>query len=127
MVRILLVSKVPENFKELAVALQKRDGIELIRVDSQKEALKKAEEVRLDVVVADDKLADGRGLDLVSILMQNYPLINCAMVSTLAPDDFHESTEGLGVFMQLPPTPTEKDALKMLEILDSIDALLKAE
>ena len=127
MARILLVSKIPENFEELAVALQKRDGIELIRVDSQKEALKKAEEVRLDVVVVDDELADGRGLDLVSSLMQKYPLINCALVSTLAPDDFHESTEGLGVFMQLPPDPTEKDALKMLEILDSIDALLKAE
>lgn len=126
MARILLVSKASENFSELAASLAKRDGIDLIKVDSQEEAFKKAKEVRLDVVVADEELADGRGLDLISGLTQKYPLINSALVSTLSHDDFHEYTEGLGVFMQLPPRPTQEDARKMLEILDSIDALLKA-
>ncbi len=125
MARILLVSKASENFSELAAGLAKRDGIDLNKVDSKKEAFKKAKEVRLDVVVADDKLADGRGLDLISGLTQEYPLINCALVSTLSHDDFHEYTEGFGVFMQLPPRPTQEDARKMFEILDSIDALLK--
>ena len=127
MARILLVSKVPDNFSELAAGLEKREGIDLIRVKSQEEALKMAGEVRLDVVVADDELADGRGLDLVSGLMQKYPLINCALVSTLSAEDFHEYTVGLGVFMQLSPRPDDKDGRKMLEILNSIDALLKAE
>jgi DNA-binding NarL/FixJ family response regulator len=124
---ILLVSKAPDNFSELAVGLEKRDGIDLIRVESQEEAFEKAKEVRLDVVVVDDELADGKGLDLVTGLVQKYPLINCALVSALSDDDFHEYTEGLGVFMQLPPRPAEEDARKMLEILDSIDVLLKAE
>ena len=65
--------------------------------------------------------------DLVAIvqeLMREHPLINCAMVSSLSPEDFHELTEGLGLFMQLPLHPGAEEAKKVIQFLDSISALM---
>ncbi len=126
MVRIMVVSKVSASLKELESRLRKRDEVELIHAASKKEALENVEKNNIDVVVTDAELMDGEPLALVNELMQEKPLINCAMVSSLSPEDFHEYTEGFGVFMQLPPNPGEKEAEKMLGILDSIDVLLKA-
>jgi len=126
MVCIMLVSKDSASLKGLESGLRKRDEIEFIRVLSKKEALEKVGENTIDVVVTDAELMDDEPLSLVTELMQKQPLINCAMVNSLSPDDFHEYTEGLGVFMQLPLNPGEKEAGKMLKILDSIDLLLKA-
>jgi hypothetical protein len=46
------------------------------------------------------------------------------MISPLDPKEFHEVTEGLGVFMQLPVSPGAGEAAKMLQLLQSINALL---
>lgn len=126
MARIMLVGGNPASLKALGIRLEKRDEIELLYAASKKEALERVEEKVIDVVVTDEELVDAEPLSLVTELMQTRPLINCAMVNSLSPEDFHEYTEGLGVFMQLPPNPGEKEAEKMLEILDSIYALLKA-
>ena len=126
MVCIMLVRKDSASLKGLELGLRKRGAIELVHVSSKKEALESLEKSSIDVVVTDAELADVEPLSLVTELMQKRPLINCAMVNSLSPEDFHEYTEGLGVFMQLPLNPGEREAGKMLEILDSIDTLLKA-
>ncbi len=125
MAQILLVSNNPANFSEFASELKEKDAIQLLMVESAQEALRKAESTSLDVVVTDEELSDGKGLELVKQLVQKFPLVNCVMVNTLPADDFHEYTEGLGVLMQLPPQPTREEAKKMLSILDSINVLLK--
>jgi len=125
MVRIMLVAKEPASLGNLARGLGKRDDVELIHVGSKQEVFKEVEENRVDVIVTDAQLTDEKPLTLVIELIKKYPLINCAMVSSLPPEDFHEYSEGLGVFMQLPLQPGEKEAEKMLEILNSIDVLLK--
>ena len=126
MVRIMLISQDSASLKGLESGLGKMNGVELVFVTSKNEVLEKVEKNTIDVVVTDAELADEEPLALVTEIMQKRPLINCAMVNSLPPEDFHEYTEGLGVFMQLPLSPGEKEAEKMLEILDSIDALLKA-
>ena len=126
MVCIMLVRKDSASLKGLELGLRKGGAIELVHVSSKKEALESLEKSSIDVVVTDAELADVEPLSLVTELMQKRPLINCAMVNSLSPEDFHEYTEGLGVFMQLPLNPGEREAGKMLEILDSIDTLLKA-
>lgn len=125
MVCIMLVRKDSASLKGLESGLRKRNEIELLCVTSKRQALESIEKKGIDVVVTDAELADEEPLSLVTELMQRRPLINCAMVNSLSPEDFHEYTEGLGVFMQLPLNPGEREAGKMLEILDSIDALLK--
>jgi hypothetical protein len=76
------------------------------------------------VVVVDRELADGAALPFIREMTRQYPLINCAMVSSLPPEDFHEMTEGLGIFMQLPVGPGAGEAVQLLRLLESIDALL---
>ncbi len=51
--------------------------------------------------------------------------MNCAAVSSLSADDFHEASEGLGVMMQLPLEPDLKDAEKLVEYLKTILNLTK--
>ena len=124
MLSILLVGKNPEALASLADQLSQRDGIAVSRASSGKEAWDILGKNSVDVVVTDEKLVDGDSLPFIKDLTKQQPLINCAMVSSLSPEDFHEATEGLGVFMQLPVDPGAEEAMKMMQLLESINALL---
>ena len=66
-----------------------------------------------DLLIADESLGDMSGIDLVEKVIARNPMLNCAVVSSLTPDEYHEASEGLGILMQLPsePGPEEADAL----------------
>ncbi|MBW1635920.1 MAG: response regulator transcription factor [Deltaproteobacteria bacterium] len=125
MTRIMLVSKDPASMEGLAGGLENHDDVEVVNAVSRQEVLERVEEGGIDVVVVDVQLKDTEPLTLVTELMKKQPLINYAMVSSLSHEDFHEYSEGLGVFMQLPLSPGEREAGEMLEILKSINLLLK--
>lgn len=127
MLSILLVGKNPETLADFADQLSRREGIEVSRAGSGKEVWDILGKNKVDVVVADEKLEDGDSLPFIKDLTKQQPLINCAMVSSLSPEDFHEATEGLGVFMQLPVDPGAEEAVKMMQLLESISALLTAK
>ncbi|MGB3209762.1 MAG: hypothetical protein WBB19_03560 [Desulforhopalus sp.] len=124
MLNILLAGKDPEALADFAAELSLREEIKLIRVASGREARAYLENLKVDVVVTDEVFADGAALPFVHELIKEYPLINCAMVSGLGQKGFHEATEGLGIFMQLPVDPGAEEAVKMLLLLESIDALM---
>lgn len=124
MLNILLVGKDPGSLADFAAELSQREGIRVSRAASEKEAWELLGKYRINVVVTDEKIADGSALSFVNELTKQQPLINCAMVSTLLPKDFHEATEGLGVFMQLPVDPGAEEVAKMVQLLESIDALM---
>ena len=124
MLNILLVGKDPGSLADFAAELSQRKGIRVSRAFSEKEAWGLLGNYRIDVVVTDEELSDGSALPFVHELTKQQPLINCAMVSTLVPKDFHEATEGLGVFMQLPVDSGAEEAAKMVQLLESIDALM---
>jgi DNA-binding NarL/FixJ family response regulator len=124
MLSVLLVGKNPDSLAGFADELSRRQDTKVRRVTSGKDAWEFLGNNRGDVVVTDQELADGLALTFVHELTRRYPLINCAMVSSLSPKDFHEATEGLGVFMQLPADPGVEEAAKMVRLLESIDALL---
>ncbi len=124
MLNILLAGKSPQGLAALNAALKKEEGIRIMTAVSAQEAWGILGNCKMDVVVTDEKLADGDSLAFVKELVKQQPLINCAMVSTLDAKDFHEATEGLGVFMQLPVKPGADEAGKMLQLLQSIGALM---
>ena len=80
---------------------------------------------QIDVVIVDEQLDDMSGIAFVKQLVKINPLVNTAIVGTLADHDFHEATEGLGVLMQLPADPGEKEARTLLGILEKIGVLLQ--
>jgi DNA-binding NtrC family response regulator len=124
MLSILLVGKDPITLTVFADELSRKEGARVSRAASGREAWGILGNSRVDVVVVDQKLADGAALSFVHQLTKKYPLVNCAMVSPLAPKDFHEATEGLGIFMQLPVDPGADEAVKMVKLLESINVLM---
>ncbi len=124
MPKILLVSKEKITFEKLASELIAYQENEVRWVQTCKEATQLALDNEVDVIIAGKEVEDSDGLSCIQSIAKNCPLINCALMSALSADAFHETTEGLGVFLQLPEHPDKEDAKKIMQILRSISVLL---
>ncbi len=125
MFKILLVSKKENTFENLARELKSYQDNSVRWIATGKEAMQLALDREIEVIVADHELEDSVGLAFIKNISKKCPLVNCAMVSTLDPDEFHEITEGLGVFLQLPENPGRQDAEKIMQVMESIHLLLE--
>ena len=119
-VHILLASKKPASVAALATALLCRSDCRVSLTDSAAEARELIGNTDNTVAVVDKELKDSSGLQFIQEAIAINPFINCALLSALPPGEFHEQTEGLGIFMQVPPAPTSTDAGKLLEHLGRI-------
>lgn len=119
MIHILLVSRDKASLSELQAGLQAYGG-QTSWVDSGTQALSMIAEKDIDLVVADESLTDMTGPDCIKMVVSKRPMVNCAVVSSLSPADFHEAGEGLGILMQLPVGPGREDARQMLGHLINI-------
>lgn len=117
---IILISKEVDYFKEFVAALADDASMKIRCITSGAEALDEAGKNKTDVVVAAEEVQEGSGLDLIRQVVMKNPFINTALVSPLAPDEFHEVTEGLGIFLQLSSWPGKSDADKFLKYLAKI-------
>ncbi len=124
MTKILLVSKKKAKFEILMKELQEYQENQISWVATSKEAMQLATNKEVDVIVSHSELEDSDGLSFIKLIAAKCPLINSALVSSHTDDDFHEITEGLGVFKQLPDKPGKEEAEKIMEILQSINVLL---
>jgi DNA-binding NarL/FixJ family response regulator len=123
MIRLLLVTPHKNSLLELALAMEKYDDVELTWTDSGQKALDKLSETSVDLVVIDKDLGDMPGLEFAEKLLRVNPMINSAVLSSLPSHEFHEASEGLGVFAQLPLRPAKKDAEKLLKGLRNLKDL----
>jgi CheY-like chemotaxis protein len=119
MLNILLASPDKTSMAALKAGLEEND-VQTIWVETGGDALSMIAKRDFDLVVTDENLGDMAGLEFVKIVITQKPMVNCAAVSTLLPDDFHEASEGLGILMQLPVRPGSEYAKKLLEQLQSI-------
>jgi len=125
MIKLLLVTPDKGPFNEFASALAHNDDVELSWAESGQRALDMLPNTSLDLVVADEKLGDMTGMEFIETLVAANPMINCAAVSPLPPDEFHERSEGLGILAQLPVQPGANDAEKLLKLLNHLKNLLQ--
>lgn len=123
MIRLLLVTPYRDPLLELASAMEKDDGVELTWTDSGQKALDTLSETSVDLVVTNKELGDMTGLEFVEKLLRVNPMINSAVLSSLPSDEFHEASEGLGIFSQLPLRPAKEDAEKLLRGLKKLKDL----
>ncbi len=123
--KVLLVAKDITQFSALGVRLQRQQEMDLVSAVAGNAGLSQLKSQKIDLVIVDEQLADMSGIAFVKQLVRINPLVNTAIVSALTDEEFHEATEGLGVLMQLPPQPQEKDAEALLAILEKIGALLQ--
>ena len=125
MIKILLVTSEREPFSEFATVLKKKDGVELFWAESGQIALKIPGNTPADLVVVDENLGDMTGIEFMKNLLAINSMINCAAVSPLSHEDFHEASEGLGVLAQLPVSPRKLDVENLLKRLNDLKNLLK--
>jgi YesN/AraC family two-component response regulator len=127
MISILLVTTEKGAFSEFTRALISRNSGEITWADSGSAALSLVPEKPFDLVIADERLPDMTGLVFVEKLVKKTPLVNCALVSALSKEAFHEASEGLGLLGQLPPRPGESDARDLMERLRMINRMVSTE
>jgi DNA-binding NtrC family response regulator len=121
---IVLVTGTPEAMTDLFRALQRYQAITVGNAATPQHALAAIQAGTVDVLVVDETVGETSGLQFVREVVSRYPLINCALVSSLPADDFHEATEGLGIFLQVPVQPGTETAEKLVVVLDKIYGLL---
>jgi len=125
MIKILLVTSEREPFSEFAAVLKQKDDVELSWAATGQEALEAISDNPVDLVVVNENIGDMTGIEFMKKLLSINPMINSAAVSPLAPEEFHEASEGLGVLMQLPVSPGKLDAENLLQRLNDLKNLLK--
>ena len=89
----------------------------LFHTTDGQEALDILSKQNVDLVVINETLSETSGIDLTKLLILKNPLLNCAIVSEMAPDQFHEETEGLGVLAQLKSNTGAEQVSELLEQL----------
>ena len=124
MLKLLLVSAKKENLADLAAALIKHDDVALSWAESGESALNKATGASIDLVITDEIIGDMIGLDFAARLVAVNPMINCAVISQLSPEKYHQESEGLGVLAQLPFHPGPEHANSLLQQLRDIKNLM---
>jgi DNA-binding NtrC family response regulator len=119
MIRILIAGRGTASLSALKSALDESDT-QITHMDSGRKALSVISEKEFDLLIADEKLADMTGIELIESVISKRPMLDCAMISSLSSDDFHEATEGLGILMQLPVQPGKQEAEQLLGHLQKI-------
>ena len=124
MFKLLLVSPDKTSLSGLASALAEYGDVDLSWAEYGKEALDIASNNTIDLVITDEWIGDMTGLEFADRLLSVNPRINCASVSQLSADEFHDATEGLGVMAQLPDQPGRVDAEKLIQCLGMLKGLM---
>jgi len=122
--RILVVSPNRDALSVLASTLKKHNDVDLFWVESGGKALETVSDTTFDLVVTEERLEDMTGFELAGKLISVNPMINCAVISTLSPEDFHEASEGLGLLAQLPAQPTKEQTEELLQRLKNLKDLM---
>jgi two-component SAPR family response regulator len=123
MIKLLLVTPERNPFPEFTSALEKNDDVELSWASTGHEALEALSVNPVDLVIVNENIGDMTGIEFMKKLLSINPMINCAAVSPLSPDEFHEASEGLGVLVQLPVDPGELEAEDLLKRLKNLKDL----
>jgi DNA-binding response OmpR family regulator len=124
MIKIMLAFRDQTSLIDFKAGLAKSD-VQLVRAESGGIGLSMIAEGNFDLVVADENLGDMAGLEFIRAIVAKQPMVNCAVVSSLTPEDFHEASEGLGILMQLPTSPGQEQAEMLLGQLKTILNTLK--
>jgi len=112
-IKLLIITEDVELFRPLEAALVSETMLGVVITESTGQVRRAVENNEVEALIVDEQLEAMSGLDFVNELVRINPLVNCALVSMLQPDEFHEATEGLGVFMQLNGRPVAQEAVRV--------------
>ncbi|MBW1615245.1 MAG: DUF134 domain-containing protein [Deltaproteobacteria bacterium] len=117
MMKAMILCDDKKVLSELAITLEE-NNIDIEWAKTGELALSMIVEQKIDLLITYESLKDMTGIELVKKVVLINPMINCVIASKLSSKDFHEATEGLGVLMRLPLSPSKEDAEKLLSHLN---------
>jgi DNA-binding response OmpR family regulator len=120
MLNIILATNRPEALHAFTETLSSDPEVHLKCVNSGTEALEAVSTFSPHLVVIDSYLPDIEPLSLVRKLLRVNAMVNTAVISPLAGEEFHEASEGLGVLGQLSVKPGSSDAAVLLQNLRNV-------
>lgn len=124
-INVILLSKEESSLAEVASVFAAQSGFNITWLPSAEQVWSFMQNTKIDVVVVSELLQDCTGLQFIKKLVTKNPLVNCALMSSLSQDEFHEETEGYGIFMQLPVNPNPQSANDMIVHLGKIYQLTR--
>ena len=119
MLLIVLATARPEALRSFAAALSSDPEVQLKQVATGAEALEAGRTFAPQLMVI-DYLPDTEPLSLVQKLLTVNAMVNTAVVSPLADEEFHEASEGLGILGRLPAEPGTGEAADLLQKLRQV-------
>lgn len=126
MTQLLFVTPDKTTFADLSAGIEHQGGT-IHWAASGGQALKTIGKQTVDLVITDENLGDMTGLEFVKRLVAVNPMINSAAVSSLSKEAYHAASEGLGIVMQLPPSPDRADGERLMAHLNQILGLTANE
>ena len=124
MFKLLLVSPDEASLSGLASALAEYGDVDFSWAESGEQALNVVSNTAIDLVITDERLGDMTGLEFADRLLSVNPRVNCAAVSQITPENFHDASVGLGLMAQLPVRPGKEDAEKLIQCLRHLKGLI---
>ena len=79
----------------------------------------------IDLMVMEAALPDTDAVSLIRDVIPRSPMTNCVVAGTMEKKEFHDTFEGYGVLMQLPPRPAAEDARDLEAHLEKIGAVTR--
>lgn len=73
---------------------------------------------KIDALIGNEK-----DLEMIKGLICQFPMLNTAVISDKPAKEFHETTEGLGVLMQIPSLPEKDHSIDFVNKLQHIQGL----
>ncbi len=116
----VIVTNYRERFTVLAGALRAELNSSIGWEDSLEGAKSRTSSMVPDLMVIDEEVAGVSNLEIARHIVRKNAMINMAVVSSLAPEAFHEASEGLGIVAQLPPIPGKDDISALIRAMQRI-------
>ncbi len=116
---ILLTTPKPEELKEFVTGL-KQESCHPVLAENGEKTLDLISSAKPGLVIVDDRLPDYGALTLIREIVTRDAMINTAVITGMDDSEFHEKSEGLGVFMKLPLKPQAQDARELIQNLKKI-------
>ena len=120
MLNLLLATARPQELKAFTANLAADPEVRLQQVASGAAALEAVRTSPPHLVIIDANLPDTPPLELVQKLLMVNAMVNTAVISPLAEEEFHEASEGLGVLCRLPLEPGAGEAAGLLQKLRKV-------
>ena len=127
MIHIVIASSEDAPWEAFSRTLSEFDDVKLSRAGSGRDVLDLVSAEPVSLVVCDEKLPDMTCLEAAHQLLMANPMVNCACVSEMDEDEFHEASEGLGLLAKVPPAPGPDDARRLLDRLKRVLGLASGD